>query len=94
MRPSTLTICGSRFALSFLIKAIEFLKYSVWLWRKSCANMMSFEQIGINPVQPEKCLKLMFFHSMTESSLTWMFAHHSILDVGRLMLDVHLFHLP
>jgi hypothetical protein len=29
-----------RFALSFLLKSIAFLKYSTWLWYKSCANMM------------------------------------------------------
>ena len=29
-----------RFALSFLLKQIELLKYSIWLWHKSCANMM------------------------------------------------------
>ena len=39
-----------RFALSFLLKLIEFLKYSIWLWHKSCANMMWFEQIGTKEV--------------------------------------------
>ncbi len=29
-----------RFALSFLLESIEFFKYSIWLWHKSCANMM------------------------------------------------------
>ncbi|CAB1064559.1 hypothetical protein D1BOALGB6SA_9355 [Olavius sp. associated proteobacterium Delta 1] len=29
-----------RFALSFQFKSIGFLKYSIWLWHKSCANMM------------------------------------------------------
>ena len=32
-----------RFALSFLLKSIELLKYSTWLWHKSCANMMWFQ---------------------------------------------------
>jgi hypothetical protein len=44
-----LKICGiaratqalaPRVALSFLLKSIAFLKYSIWLWHKSCANMM------------------------------------------------------
>jgi hypothetical protein len=35
-----LKICGCRFALSFLLKAIESIKYSTGLWHKSCKNMM------------------------------------------------------
>jgi len=30
----------NRFALSFLLKSIELLRYSTWLWHQSCANMM------------------------------------------------------
>ena len=45
-----------RFAPSFLLKSIELLKYSIWLWHKSCANMMWFEQTGNNPDKLEKCL--------------------------------------
>jgi hypothetical protein len=49
-----------RFALSFLFKSIvrprgsrrvELLKYSTWLWHKSCANMMLFQYIGTKPVE-------------------------------------------
>ena len=29
-----------RSALSFLFKSIDFLKYSIWLWHKYCANML------------------------------------------------------
>jgi len=29
-----------RVALSFRIKSIELLKYSIWLFHESCANMM------------------------------------------------------
>jgi len=29
-----------RFALSFQFKSIAFLKYSIWQWHKSCADMM------------------------------------------------------
>jgi len=38
-----------------------------------------------NPDKPEKSLRLGFFHSMSESSLTWTF------DVGRSMFNVHFF---
>ena len=43
-----LNICGCRFAPPFLkskeyIKySIENIQYSIWLWLKSCANMMGF----------------------------------------------------
>ncbi len=36
----------NRFALSFLLTSMAFLKYSIRLGHKSCANMMGFEQIG------------------------------------------------
>ncbi|CAB1062971.1 hypothetical protein D1BOALGB6SA_7753 [Olavius sp. associated proteobacterium Delta 1] len=29
-----------RFALPFQFKSMAFLKYSIWLWHKSCASMM------------------------------------------------------
>jgi len=38
--PACLSKYGGQVALSFLLKSIEFLKYSNWLWYKSCANMM------------------------------------------------------
>ena len=40
LRPGGISDLWYRFALSFLLKSIELLKYSTWLWHKSCTNMM------------------------------------------------------